>query len=147
MSYPPPLSNQHIALQKSVRAHEGCKLKAYQDSEGVWSIGIGRNMQQMTITEQQANEWLAEDLESAVRELDRAVEGWRAHSPARQNVLIELMFQLGAPNLLGFVKMLSAMRSQDYAGAALELLASRYASQVPKRANTLARRLEMDLFE
>ena len=146
MSYPQPLSHQHISLQDSVRSHEGCKLKAYQDSEGVWTIGVGRNLQNLTITEQQANEWLAEDLQTAVNELDRAFKGWRDHSPARQNVLIELCFQLGAPRLAGFLKFWAALRSQDYATAALELLASRYASQVPKRAHTLAKRLEMDQF-
>lgn len=135
------------ALLKSIRAHEGTKLKAYLDSEGVWTIGTGKNLQELTITDEQAKVWLLDDVATAIRELDRAFHGWRNHSEARQNVLIELCFQLGAPRLAEFKKMWRCLALQDYAGAALELLASKYAGQVPKRAHALAKRLETDSFE
>jgi lysozyme len=93
-----------------------------------------------------ADVWLIEDVKKAIKELDRAAQGWRNHSETRQNVLIELCFNLGMPRLLGFVKFWSALRSQSYAVAAQELLASKWAKQVGQRAITLAARMETDSF-
>ena len=52
---------------------EGCKLVAYQDSVGVWTIGYGHThgvTEGMTCSEAQAAQWLMQDLadaQSAVR--------------------------------------------------------------------------------
>ncbi|MFK3711822.1 lysozyme [Leclercia adecarboxylata] len=48
-----------------IRAHEGCKLKAYQDGGGVWTIGVGHTKgvkKGQSITQEQADQFLAEDL-------------------------------------------------------------------------------------
>lgn len=48
-----------------IRDHEGCKLTAYMDGGGVWTIGVGhtRGVQQgQTITREQADAFLAQDL-------------------------------------------------------------------------------------
>lgn len=55
------LADQVFAL---LRVFEGCKLTAYQDSGGVWTIGIGHTAGVKagdTCTEEQASAWLAED--------------------------------------------------------------------------------------
>lgn len=133
-------------LLASVKQHEGCPLKAYQDSEGVWTIGYGRNLQQMEITREQAEVWLIEDLAKAIKELDRAFPGWKAHSETRQNVLIEMMYNMGAPRLAGFVKFWAALRDRNYKRAAHEMISSRWAKQVGQRAIALAARMETDSF-
>lgn len=136
----------HDFLLRSLKQHEGLRLKAYQDTENVWTCGYGKNLQELEITEKQAEVWLIDDVYTAIRELDRAFKGWRDHSEARQNVLIEMMFQMGATRLAGFIKFWQAMRLQDYATAALEMRASRWASQTPKRVHALATRMEEDTF-
>jgi len=55
-------SEQGVAL---IRDREGCILKAYQDTVGVWTIGVGHTAGVSEFdrcTEEQATAWLAEDL-------------------------------------------------------------------------------------
>lgn len=62
---------------KLIKSFEGCKLKAYQDSVGVWTIGWGHtgNVKAgQTITQEQADDFLLKDLakfEKAVNNLKR----------------------------------------------------------------------------
>lgn len=132
-------------LLASVKAHEGCKLKPYRDSLGVLTVGYGHNLEQ-EITQADAEVWLIQDLKKAISELDRAFPGWKEHSEVRQNVLIEMVFNIGAPRLAGFLRFWAALRAKDYKQAAREMLKSRWASQVGQRAITLAARMETDSF-
>jgi lysozyme len=132
-------------LLASVKAHEGCKLKPYRDTEGVLTVGYGHNLEQI-ITQADAEVFLIQDLQKAISELDRAFPGWKIHSEVRQNVLIEMQFNMGAVRLAGFLKFWAALRAKDYAKAAQEMLDSKWASQVGQRARTLAARMETDSF-
>ncbi len=64
-------SERGVAL---IRDREGCVMKAYRDSVGVWTIGVGHTAgvtEGDRCTEEQATAWLAEDLawsEAAVNE-------------------------------------------------------------------------------
>ena len=56
------ISNSGLSL---IKRYEGCKLAAYKDSVGVWTIGWGNTSHAkagMTITQQQADKYLVEDL-------------------------------------------------------------------------------------
>ena len=58
-------SQTGLALTQSF---ESCKLESYQDSKGVWTLGWGRTLNVlpgMTCTQEQANQWLAEDIHAA----------------------------------------------------------------------------------
>jgi GH24 family phage-related lysozyme (muramidase) len=47
-----------------IEVFEGCKLKAYRDSGGVWTVGIGHTKgvyEGMVITREQADQFFAED--------------------------------------------------------------------------------------
>ena len=60
-------SKDAIAL---VKASEGLRLEAYQDSTGLWTIGYGHTANAhagLHITEQQAEDFLAEELFEAGR--------------------------------------------------------------------------------
>lgn len=86
-------SNAGIALIKQA---EGIKLKAYQCPAGVWTIGHGttRNVKPgMTITMQQAQDMLIED----VRTFERAVES-AVKVPLNQNqfdALVSFVYNIG----------------------------------------------------
>lgn len=61
-----------------IRAHEGLRLAAYQDERGIWTIGYGHTgpdvHEGMTITEQEANELLMKDVQTAEEAVDRLVK-------------------------------------------------------------------------
>lgn len=110
----------------------------YTDSVGVLTIGYGRAIGRIGITEDEAELLLEHDVDRVIRDLDFACSWWRKLDEARQGALAELCFQLGLDGLLGFRRMLDALRTSDYAAAGAELLASKYAVQVAGRAHRIA---------
>lgn len=113
-------------------------LKAYRDTKGIWTIGHGTNLQELTIDRATAERWFADKLAVSEREASRFMF-YAAQTPARQRVLVELIYNMGLPKVLGFVKFLRAMADGDYVAAHRELLDSDWATQVgPTRSNRLA---------
>lgn len=80
-----------------LREAEGCKLKAYKDGGGVWTIGVGHTegvKPGQTITQFEADEMLAMDLEEREDELNAILKG----VPTRQcefDALLSLAFNIG----------------------------------------------------
>lgn len=124
-------------LRASLELHEGISLKPYTDTTGHLSIGIGINLDD-GITIQEAYMLLDSRISTAQKELDRYRPGWQRHNDVRQNVLIEMQFNLGAPRLGMFRKMWATLDKQDYNAAAREMLDSKWAGQVGERAVKLA---------
>lgn len=125
-------------LIDQIKRHEGLRLRAYQDSLGVWTCGYGRNLQELEIDEHQANKWLLEDLWKAKQDLLNALPFTRTMDSVRQDALVNMSFNLGITRLKGFKKMLAALEEGDYERAASEVLDSNYAKQVGSRAIEIA---------
>jgi lysozyme len=131
-------------LLQSVEQHEGCKLKAYQDSVGVWTIGYGRNLQELEIDKAQADEWLQQDIGVARNECLNHLKYFAYLGPARKDALTELMFNLGWPRFSKFVHFHAAMQARDYTTASKELLDSLWAKQVGStRAGHMAQQIRL----
>lgn len=125
-------------LREQLRFDEGVRAKPYADTDGKTSIGVGRNLTDRGLSDDEINMLLTNDIALAARELDRVLPWWRDLNDARQNVLLNMMFNMGAPRLLGFVKMLTALHIGHYDEAAAEMLDSIWAKQVGVRALRLA---------
>lgn len=125
-------------LRQSLILHEGLELKPYKCTADALTIGVGRNLDSVGISSDEAMMLLDNDLDRCIDELDRRLPGWRSHNDARQNVLIEMVFNLGMPRFLSFKKMHEALKQRDYSAAAAEMLDSRWERQVKQRAHTLA---------
>ncbi len=132
-------------LAAAIEAEEGRKHNAYPDpltGAEPWTIGVGHTGPEVkpgTVwTDQQVDAALAADIAHVEAQLDQAVPWWRDLSPERQDVLVQMGFQLGVRGLLAFHRTLAAIRSGDYEGAASGLLASLWARQTPNRAHRLA---------
>lgn len=74
-------------------------------------------------------------------ELDRALPWWRSMCDERQDVLVNMAYNMGVPRLLGFHHALAAMQSANWVDAAAEMLSSEWAGQVGARAKRLARQM------
>lgn len=125
-------------LIKDLKRDEGLRLKPYRCSEGKLTIGIGRNIQDVGITEEEANILLANDILRCERDLDTRLPWWRNLSPRRQDALLNMCFNLGIGRLMNFRKMLGALERGDWHEAAAQALDSRWARQVGARANRIA---------
>jgi lysozyme len=125
----------------SIRAHEGLRLKPYKDTTGHLSLGYGRNLSANGIREVEAEHLLANDLSEAIVEVSTAYPWVAILAPARQAVVVELMFNLGPSRLAKFRPTLDLLRQGDYAGAGGRLRRSKWAGQVGRRAEHLITQL------
>lgn len=125
-------------LKMELKRDEDTRLKPYRDSVGKLSIGVGRNLDDVGITEQEADFMLMTDVGRAEGALDAKLPWWRTLSENRQRVLLNMCFNMGIGSLLGFTNTLKAAQSGNYGAAADGMLASKWASQVGARATRLA---------
>ena len=129
-------------LKKHLIEFEGIVLKPYKCTAGKITIGIGRNLDDMGITEDEAMILLDNDIKNVVEEV-LATWPWVDDLPPRASmVVIDLGFNMGVPTLSTFRNMLECLKSEDWDGAAKNLLDSRYAQQVGRRAIYNAHLLE-----
>jgi lysozyme len=125
--------------QEQLKTDEGLRLKPYHCTAGALTIGYGRNLDAVGITEAEADIMLRADIEIAERGAKALVGNvWEQLSPARQAVLINMTFNLGRTRLAAFKNFLAALRTADYDTAADEMLDSRWARQVGDRATRLS---------
>ena len=128
-------------LVDSLIRHEGYRATVYTCTAGKPTIGVGHNLER-PISDAAIMQILRDDIDDCISELDRIRPSWRGHNDARQNVLIEMMFNLGAPRLDKFVRMWGYLDARNYDKAAYEMLASNWAVQVGPRAKTLSDRMK-----
>jgi lysozyme len=95
----------------------------------------------VTYTLEQCQTWLNQDIAAAEHELDINLSWWRNLDDVRQDVMVEMCFNLGIGGLLEFHHFLAACQSGDYQTAAAHMLASEWAIQVGNRAKVLAKEM------
>ncbi len=122
--------------------HEGLRLKPYRDTVGKLTIGVGRNLEDMGITKGEALYLLGNDINRVRLELIKIIEWFLTLNAVRQNVLIDMVFNLGITRFKRFKKLIAAIEAQDWDRAAKEMLDSRWARQVGQRAVELAKMME-----
>ena len=132
------------ALKDQLILHEGLKLEPYECTAGKLTIGVGRNIEDIGITEDEARYLLDNDILRVCDELDRNLPWWRDLSDARQRVLVDMVFNLGISRFMQFKNTIAAIESGDYDTASEEMLNSRWADQVGQRAKTLSRMMRDD---
>jgi lysozyme len=125
--------NYDILLEQ-LKDFEGLELKAYQCTAGKTTIGLGRNLDDYGITEEEAYYLAKNNINELEEELDRAISWWRQLDDARQRALINLSYNVGTTTLLKFKKTLQYLEDGSYEEAAKEVLDSRWADQVGRRA-------------
>ena len=124
-------------LIENLKRHEGLRLKPYLCPEGKITIGFGRNLEDMGISEKEAEMLLMSDIERCYQELD--VFSWfHDLDQVRQEAMVNMLFNLGLPTFLEFKRTLKFMAEGAYSQAADEMLDSKWANQVGDRAKELA---------
>ncbi len=124
-------------LLQQLKRHEGFRSQPYRDSVGVLTIGYGTNLQD-GITHEEAHSLLVFRLMRSRAELFRAFPHAEVMQDARQDVLVNMVYNMGISRFMTFKRMRAAVLDKDYAQAAREMLDSKWANQVGKRAEELA---------
>jgi lysozyme len=128
-------------LLRQLEDHEGFNSSVYQDSLGYWTIGIGRLVDSRKgggISKGEAQFLLQNDVVKVRSQLDEYLPWWSRMDEVRQRVLVDLCFNLGITGLLGFHKTLRLIQEHKFELAAEAMLASRWATQVKRRALRLS---------
>ena len=137
-------SDKGIAL---IKQFEGCKLTAYQDSVGVWTIGYGWTKPVdgkpiragMTIKQETAERLLKTGLVSYENDVSRLVKV--DLTQGQFDALVSFTYNLGARSL-STSTLLRKLNAGDYAGASDEFL--RWNKAGGKVLNGLTRRREAE---
>jgi lysozyme len=129
---------------------EGLRLKAYKDSLGKWTIGVGHELYgvvsdpfDLEWSEERCMNQLQADIDTATR-LVSSFPWYGSMDVCRQGVLINMAFQMDR-KLLQFKDMLAHCAAHDYIGAAGSMLA--WARECPERSARLAQQMRLGLWQ
>lgn len=124
-------------LMDLIKKHEGLELKVYKCPAGKLTIGYGRNVEDLGISEFEAEFLLTNDVARCCSEATKNFPWFAGLPTKRQAVIICMIFQLGISRFKGFKKMIAYMEQKEYYKAADEAMDSSWAKQTPKRAKEL----------
>jgi lysozyme len=127
-------------LRQSIIDAEGLRLKPYKDTEGKLTIGVGRNLDDIGISKEEAFFLLDNDIKFILKELSK-LSDFQLLSEARQRVIAEMGFNMGMNGLMKFKDMWKAIEQKNWENAAEEMSDSLWARQVGQRAVRLIARM------
>lgn len=127
-------------VRKLLILHEGATTKPYLDTATPprITIGVGRNLSDRGISQAEMDFLLANDIDYFSSWLIKTYPWFNTLDENRKAALIDMCFNLGTKGFSDFKNTLSCIASGDYEGASRNMLASKWASQVPSRAKELA---------
>lgn len=129
-----------LPLTKLLMRHEGFSSKPYYDSVGKVTIGYGRNLDDLGLSQEECVFLLRNDILRTFSELC-SFPWFTTLNEARQDALINMCFNLGFQRFSQFKKTIAAIEIGDFKAAAHEMLQSKWYEQVGHRAVELAEML------
>lgn len=126
------------SLVESIKQEEGFEGFQYNDHLGNPTIGYGTLL---PLSEEDAETLLLYRLQKMRSELLDRKPSITNYKPEAQDILLEMMYQLGVPRLLLFKRMFRALDNDDYVEASLEMRDSKWYTQTRLRADRLATRM------
>ena len=137
-------------LLESVKKHEGYRNKVYLDTLGKRTVGVGHLCVEdfweddKEYEEKFLMEILQKDLQQAIRGARSLMEKHDCADIDEQaeEILIEMVFQLGMTGVSKFKNMWKALAELNYVGASYEMLDSRWSKQTPNRAKAMAKTMK-----
>lgn len=141
------------SIYEQLKIDEGVVYEIYNDHLGYATFGVGHLVLESDpehgqpvgtpVSEERVRECFEKDLDTAISECKVLYgESWEEFPSEVQEVLVNMLFNLGRPRLSKFKNFNAKLVEGDYAGAAPEGLDSLWARQVGDRANRLMERLE-----
>ena len=136
------------ALRLQIMSHEGSgpmrhgRHFPYKCPADKWTIGYGRNLEDVGISADEARDLLDHDIQECLKDLG-SFAWWEGLDPVRQRALCDMRFQLGSVGFRGFTRMVFALEQGQFDDAAAHARDSKWARQdSPARAATIAAMIE-----
>ena len=138
-------------LREELKEDEGCKYEIYLDHLGLPTFGIGHLVTEWDqeyekevgteVSEERVNNCFVADIHGTIKDCNILYSNFSELPGEVQLILANMMFNLGRPRLSKFVRMREAVNKGDWQEAKIQMLDSKWAKQVPNRANRLSERM------
>lgn len=125
---------------------EGRRKKPYRCTAGKLTIGVGRNLDDRGLRDDEIDLMLKNDVMESIGECRKLFRMFDQLSSVRQEVLVNMMLNLGFLKLAGFKRMHAALEEGNWAEAARQMLDSKWATDVGDRADRLAEAMRTGAF-
>mgnify|MGYP003132616128 FL=1 len=131
-----------MALIDDIKKHEGFSSVPYRCTADKLTIGYGKRIKYLQVTEEQATEWLEEDLENLKYTLSAKYD-WFLPAPQEvRDIVMNVSYQLGVSGFSKFRKTIKYIANKNYKMASVEMLDSKWArDDTPRRAKELSDRM------
>jgi lysozyme len=129
-------------LTEMVSLHEGVRRFPYRCTAGKLTIGVGFNLDDVGLYPEEIDFILSNRLRLVRTRLEKDLPWFSGLDEVRQAVLIDMGYNIGVDGLLKFKRTLGSVQRGDYAAAAVQMLESKWAGQVGKRAERLSDMME-----
>ena len=139
------------SLKQELTEDEGCKYEIYLDHLGYKTFGIGHLCKATDpendlevgseVSEERVNECFLNDIEKVIEDCTILYDNFYTLPDDAQLIIANMMFNLGRPRLSNFVRMRKAVDEGNYKEAKYQMLDSKWAKQVPNRAERLSERM------
>ena len=139
-------------VQKQLEIDEGVVYEIYTDHLGYPTFGIGHLITKndpefeepvgTPVSKERVDSVFAVDIKIAEDECKVLYKFWEELPEEVQEILVNMMFNLGRPRLTKFKKMNTALEMGDWKTAAIEGRDSRWYHQVGNRSERLMTRME-----
>lgn len=117
--------------------HEGYRRHPYKCTAGKLTVGIGRNLDDVGISREEAEYLLVNDIRGAISDLNHHLPWFVSLPETVQHALIDMTINMGIVRLLEFRNMLGAIQAGNWEAARREAMDSRWARQVGTRAHDI----------
>ena len=138
-------------LREQLKIDEGCVYEIYNDHLGYPTFGIGHLVRESDpengsplgteISEDRVNEAFDADVEIVLSDCNTLYPDFEDLPEEAQQIIANMMFNLGRPRLSKFVGMKRGVDAKDWDSAADEMVDSRWYRQVGARAERLVNRM------
>lgn len=134
-------------LKKQLEVDELRSKKIYTDTVGKISGGIGRNLTDRGFSDDEIDLMYSNDVRMAEADARALVPNFDKLNDVRQEVLVNMSFNMGKSRLAGFKKFLAALAIQDFSRAADEMKDSAWYGQVKDRGVRLVYAMRFGSFK
>ena len=138
-------------LKKQLIEDEGCKYEIYLDHLGYKTFGIGHLCKATDpendlevgseVSKERVDECFINDIEKVIEDCIILYDDFYTLPDDAQLIVANMMFNLGRPRLTNFVRMRKAVNEGKFSEAKIQMLDSKWAKQVPNRAERLSERM------
>ena len=139
-------------LREQLKIDEGVKYEVYKDHLGYPTFGIGHLVVEgdeemgkpvgTPVSEERVNSVFESDVQKFVSESKKVFPNLDDLPEEAQQVIVNMCFNMGAPRLSKFKKFIAAVNDGNWSTAAVEMMDSRWATQVGVRAERLRDRVQ-----